>query len=108
IGLNGPPGRDQITRAVRSLLEGGVRRICVSLKSAHLDPTPETRIKQIVDEQYPDHFLGAVPVLAGTDISNSADDMTRTYCSVLNAYTHSALAAALFKAEDELREQHCY
>jgi acetophenone carboxylase len=107
-GLDGDTGRDRITQAVRSLLESGVRRICVSLASAHLDPTPEIRIKEIIDQQYPDHFLGSVPVLAGSDISNSSDDMTRTYCAVVNAYTHSALAAALFKAEDELREQHRY
>jgi acetophenone carboxylase len=102
------PGRDQINNAVRSLLESGVRRICVSLESAHLDPASEIRIKEIIDQQYPDHFLGSVPVLAGSDISNSSDDMTRTYCAVINAYTHSALAAALFKAEDELRDQHRY
>lgn len=107
-GLDNAAGRDQITHAVRSLLESGVRRICVSLESAHLDPESEIRIKEIIDQQYPDHFLGSVPVLAGSDISNSSDDMTRTYCAVINAYTHSALAAALFKAEDELRDQHRY
>ncbi len=58
--------------------------------------------------QYPDHFLGSVPVLAGSDISKSADDRTRTYCAVINAYTHGALAATLFKAEDELRQSSQY
>jgi N-methylhydantoinase A/oxoprolinase/acetone carboxylase beta subunit len=108
VGLGAAAGREQITHAARSLLESGVRRICISLQAAHLDPQPEIRIKEIIDQQYPDHFLGSVPVLAGSDISKSADDMTRTYCAILNAYTHSALAAALFKAEDELREDHRY
>ena len=49
-------------------------------------------------------FLGSVPVLAGSDISKSSDDATRTYSALINTYTHGALAATLFKAEDELRE----
>jgi len=88
---------------VRSLLEGGVRRICVSLRGALQDPEQELRIKRLIDEQYPDHYLGSVPVLTGSDICKNPDDMTRTYYAIINAYTHSALAATLFKAEDELR-----
>lgn len=93
----------EILNAVRSLLENGVRRICISLKGALQNPEHEQQIKRLIDEQYPDHFLGSVPVLAGSDICQNTDDMTRTYYAVINAYTHSALAATLFKAEDELR-----
>lgn len=98
----------EILAAVRSLLEGGVRRICISLQGALQDPEQEQHIKRTIDEQYPDHFLGSVPVLTGSDICQNADDMTRTYTAVINAYTHSALAVTLFKAEDELRYTHGY
>jgi acetophenone carboxylase len=93
-----------VMNAARSLLESGVRRICISLNDSHRNPEREILFKRIIDQQYPDHFLGSVPVLAGSDISKSADDRTRTYCAAINAYTHGALAATLFKAEDELRE----
>ena len=93
----------EILGAVRSLLEGGVRRICVSLKGAQHNPDQERHIKRTIEEQYPDHYLGSVPVLIGSDICQNTDDMTRTYYAVINAYTHTALAATLFKAEDELR-----
>jgi len=92
-----------ILGAVRLLLESGVRRICISLKGAFQDPAPEARLKRIIDEQYPDHYLGSVPVLTGSDVCPNTDDSTRTYNAVINAYIHSALAATLFKAEDELR-----
>jgi len=98
----------EILGAVRSLLEGGVRRICISLQGAHQNSENEQHIKRAIDEQYPDHFLGSVPVLTGSDICQNTDDMTRTYYAVINAYTHSALAATLFKAEDELRYAHGY
>jgi acetophenone carboxylase len=104
IGLNGFSSETEVMNAARLLLESGVRRICISLKDSHRHPEREIAMKGIVDQQYPDHFLGSVPVLAGSDISKSADDRTRTYCAVINAYTHGALAATLFKAEDDLRE----
>jgi N-methylhydantoinase A/oxoprolinase/acetone carboxylase beta subunit len=98
----------EILAAVRSLLEGGVRRICISLQGALQNPEQEQHIKRIIDEQYPDHFLGSVPVLTGSDICQNTDDMTRTCTAVINAYTHSALAVTLFKAEDELRYSQGY
>ena len=111
-GIEGRDGAEiagaEILGAVRSLLENGVRRICISLKVALHDPEQELRIKRVIEEQYPDHFLGSVPVLAGSDICKSNDDMTRTYYAIINAYTHSALAATLFKAEDELRYSQGY
>ena len=108
IGVDEGTSETEIMNGARSLLEGGVRRICVSLKNSHRGPEREMQVKRIIDQQYPDHFLGSVPVLAGSDISKSADDATRTYCAIINAYTHGALAAALFKAEDDLREEHGY
>ena len=108
IGINGSAQDTDIKNAARSLLERGVRRICISLNNSHRNPEREMAFKRIIDQQYPDHFLGSVPVLAGSDISKSADDRTRTYCAAINAYTHGALAATLFKAEDALRETSKY
>ena len=108
LGLDGHWEEAAVMNAARSLLERGVRRICVSLQGAHRNPESELAAKRIIDDLYPDHFLGSVPVLCGSDISKSADDCTRTYCAVINAYTHGALAASLFKAEDELREASRY
>ena len=108
LGMNGTAPETDVMNAARFLLESGVRRICVSFQGAHRHPGREIAVKRIIDQQYPDHFLGSVPVLAGSDISKAADDRTRTYCAVINAYTHGALAATLFKAEDDLRETLCY
>jgi N-methylhydantoinase A len=108
IGLDNSATETAIMNAARLLLESGVRRICISLEGSHRHPECEIAWKGIIDQQYPDHFLGSVPVLAGSDMSKSSDDRTRAYCAVINAYTHGALAATLFKAEDDLRETSGY
>jgi N-methylhydantoinase A/oxoprolinase/acetone carboxylase beta subunit len=108
IGLDNSATETAIMNAARLLLESGVRRICISLEGSHRNSECEIAWKRIIDQQYPDHFLGSVPVLAGSDMSKSSDDRTRAYCAVINAYTHGALAATLFKAEDDLRETSGY
>lgn len=89
--------------AIRALLETGVRRICISLAGALSRPGRELELKKLVADHYPDHYLGAVPVLLGSEIVQASDDMSRTHYSVINAYVHPALASSLFKAEDRLK-----
>jgi N-methylhydantoinase A/oxoprolinase/acetone carboxylase beta subunit len=102
IGVGGDAGGQAVLDGVRGLLEDGARRICVSL-----DSFPETRreqaVKRIVETQYPDHYLGAVPVLLGSEMAQVDDAETRTHCALINAYVHGQLATSLFKAEDLLR-----
>jgi N-methylhydantoinase A len=108
ITVHHPDHDAEVLEAVRSLLERGVRRICVSLAGSFDDDRAELRIKRLVDEQFPDHYLGSVPVLAGSEIARHPDDATRTHLSLINGYVHPPLAAALFRAEDELLSRHRY
>src|ERR1700690_4079261 len=41
VGVNGSADQAAVTNAARALLEGGVRRICVSLKGSHRNPAAE-------------------------------------------------------------------
>ena len=88
VGITGVQD-SEILNAIRALLENGVRRICISLAGALQSPEHEQQIKRVINDQYPDHFLGSVPVLTGSDICQNTDDMTRTYYAVINAYTQA-------------------
>src|SRR5215218_9114505 len=94
--------------AIRGLLEQGVRRIAVSLAGGFEDDTREQAVRALVDENFPDHYLGAVPLVLGSEICRHPDDQTRAHMALANAYVHTPLAVALFKAEDQLLEQHNY
>jgi acetophenone carboxylase len=98
----------ELLTAIRALLEDGVRRIAVSLGGGFEDDTGEQAVRRLVDENFPDHYLGAVPLVLGSEICRHPDDQTRTHMAIVNAYVHTPLAVALFKAEDQLLEQHNY
>ena len=103
IGLPRPIDPKTVLLAVKTLLENGVRRICISLEGSFQDASDEQEAKRAIESQYPDHFLGTVPVLLGSDLSHYPDTATRTNHSLINAYIHGPLANALYKAEDDLR-----
>lgn len=106
IGLPASPSAADVLGGVKQLLEAGVRRICVCLENAFPDNSAERAIKAAIEDQYPDHIIGAVPVLLGSEMAPLRHDQTRVHYSVMNAYTHTQLAASLFKAEDLLRDEH--
>lgn len=106
IGLSENPSPVEILAGVKQLLETGVRRICVCLANAFPDNTAERAIKAVIENQYPDHIIGGVPVLLGSEMAPLRHDQTRAHYSVMNAYTHTQLANSLFKAEDLLRDDH--
>ena len=95
-----------VRRAIKSLLDKGIRRINVSLAGAFPDNGAEERIVEMISADYPDHFLGSIPALAGSEVVLRPDDATRTIASLINAYVHPALATTLYRAEEIVREQH--
>lgn len=103
-----PADADETTvrRAIKDLLDKGIRRINVSLAGAFPDSAAEQRIVETISDDYPDHFLGSIPALAGSDVVLRPDDATRTVASLINAYVHPSLATTLYRAEEILREQH--
>lgn len=102
VGLSDGADELEILQAVRRLFEDGVRRICVVLDDFG-EHVRERQAKKAVEAQYPDHFLGAVPVLLGSEMAQVDDARTRAHSAVINAYVHTQLAGNLFKAEDMLR-----
>lgn len=96
--------REQVRLAIRRLLGRGARIIVVSLYHSHLDPTGELKVREIAEDDYPKHYLGAVPLLLSSEVSATTDDVSRTNLALLNAYFHPDMVRFLYKAEDEVRK----
>ncbi|MGE3774568.1 MAG: hydantoinase/oxoprolinase family protein, partial [Gammaproteobacteria bacterium] len=105
-GLPADADRATIVALLKRLIDQGIRRVNVSLAGAFPDGSREQEILRIVGEQFPDHYLGSVPALAGSDMLMRPDDMSRTFYALINAYVHNSLANSLFKAEDLVKVEH--
>ncbi len=105
-GIAADASEQDVRLAIKSLLDKGIRRINVSLADAFPDSAAELRIVDMVSSDYPDHFLGSIPALAGSEVVLRPDDSTRTIASLINAYVHPALATSLYRAEEIVRDEH--
>lgn len=103
--LLGHVDQDEIRQKVIDLLEGGARGLVVGIKGSQRNNEAETRIRDIVRDEFPRHFLGALPTLVSSEISQSRDDGLRLRTALLSAYIHHGLARHLYKAEEELRRR---
>jgi N-methylhydantoinase A/oxoprolinase/acetone carboxylase beta subunit len=92
------PDVGQVREVVRLLLESGAASIVISLRNASTNLVNEETIREMIESDYPKHFLGAVPISISTEVSNEADDFTRTSISLSDAYLRQATADFLDKA----------
>lgn len=100
-----PLDEDEVRRSVKRLLELGARTIVVSLRDAHRTPANELHVRDIMQADYPKHYLGWVPLLLGHQVSLRYDDAARTNVAVINAYLHKEMVRYLYKADDDLRKR---
>ncbi|MEW6672154.1 MAG: hydantoinase/oxoprolinase family protein [Thermodesulfobacteriota bacterium] len=98
------PDAEAVSRKARRLLQSGARMLVISLRNAPLNRSNEQRVKQILDREYPSHYLGHVPVLLSHQISLRREDHRRTTAALLNAYLHKELLLSLAKTEDTLKK----
>jgi N-methylhydantoinase A len=99
------PDGEEVRGVVKQLLQRGARIIVVSLLRATINHANEKKVREIIAEAYPSHFLGAVPLLLSSELSASFDDTLRTNTAVVNAYLHRDMVKFLYKADDYLRKR---
>ena len=98
---------EEVRKVVEFLLDSGARSIVISLRNSALNPHHEQNVKDIIDSEYPRHYLGSVPVLTACAITAHSDNYIRTNSAILNAYIHRDMVRYLYRA-DELLRQHGY
>jgi len=105
-GIDTDASEADIRIAIKSLLDKGIRRINVSLADAFPDNAAELAVIDMITADYPDHYLGSIPALGGSEVVLRPDASTRTIASLINAYVHPSLATTLYRAEEQVRDQH--
>lgn len=90
-------------RAVNALASAGANRIVIAHggddRVGH-----ESRIRRLLLRKFPQHLLGAVPILYSHEVVEDEDDVRRTWTALFNAFLHPAMERFLYNAEHKLRD----
>jgi len=97
------PSEEQMLKAVERLLDSGARCIVVGFTNAALNPANEQAFRACVEQNYPQHLLGAVPVLLSSEISKRPHDIVRINTALLNAYLHRDMARLLYSVQSYVK-----
>ncbi len=100
-----PLDDEDFLEKLRYLVDRGARGFVVSLISSFTNPVHEKRIKEIIEREYPDSYLGAMPVVLSSEICPKRLEYTRSVTTVLNTYLHESMWSQLCGLGDELRSQ---
>jgi N-methylhydantoinase A/oxoprolinase/acetone carboxylase beta subunit len=88
---------------VRGALDRGARLLVICLASGADLPSRESRVRRIILDDYPRHYLGALPLMMSHQITLLANDRIRIQTALLDAYLHPVMVRFLYRVEDELR-----
>ena len=98
-----PLDEEDFLEKLQYLVDKGARGFVVSLLFSYANTTHEKRIAEIIRKEYPDFYLGAMPVVLSSEVTPKQDEYTRTVTTILNAYLHYSMWEQISGTGDELR-----
>ena len=98
-----PLDEEDLLEKLQYLVDKGARGFVVSLLFSYTNPTHEKRIAEIIRKEYPDFYLGAMPVVLSSEVTPKQNEYTRTVTTILNAYLHYSMWEQISGTGDELR-----
>lgn len=102
VGVAPASAAEEVLRICRGLVQQGVRQTVVSLRAERLDD--EARLRELVRDRYPAHYLRSMPLTMGWETAGTTDDAVRTNTAVLNAYLSRPMAKLLHRTEGILQQ----
>ncbi len=100
-----PLQRDEVLAKVQRLVDRGCRGFIVSLLWSFLNPEHEQLVKQIIQEEYPDVYLGNAPVMLSSEVAPKLGEYARTMTTILNGYLHAEMKEELTTLAEDLRDE---
>ncbi|WP_282411244.1 MULTISPECIES: hydantoinase/oxoprolinase family protein [unclassified Pseudomonas] len=94
---------DNVRLQIRELVNRGAQIIVVSLLNSVVNPEHEQRIEEILQEEYPSHLLGAIPIILSHQVSGRKGEYVRSASAIIDGYLHSTMYHALSTLEQNLR-----
>ena len=86
---------EDVREKLQILVDRGAMGFVVCLLWSFVNPTHERMIKEIIEEEYPEDYLGSMPVILSSDVSPKSGEYTRFTTAIVNAYIHGVVADEL-------------
>jgi N-methylhydantoinase A/acetophenone carboxylase len=83
-----PLVKDDVLEHLRYLVDQGVRGFVVSLLWSYINPVHEKQIRSIIEDEFPEVYLGNMPIILSSEISPKEGEYVRTMTAIVNAYIH--------------------
>lgn len=99
-----PLDPDELREKLQHLVDKGAQGIVVSLMWSFLNRAHEEEVRRIIEEEYPEEFLGSMPVTLASEVSPKAGEYTRTMTALVNAYIHGVMMQELGDLTHNLRK----
>ena len=100
-----PLDEAQALEKIQHLIDRGVRGIVVVTLNSFVNPVHEARIGTLIREQYPECFLGHLPVYLSHEISPKAGEYRRSMTVIIDAYLRDLSESHLLRLDDDLRRR---
>jgi N-methylhydantoinase A/acetophenone carboxylase len=99
-----PLQKEEVRQKIQSLVDKGARGFVVSLLWSFINPAHEQIIREVIQEEYPDRYLGNMPILLSSEVQPKWHEYARTNVVTLSAYLHTEMTEQLSALGEELRD----
>lgn len=100
-----PLDPDEVRQKLQVLVDRGAMGFVVCLLWSFVNAENEQLVRDIIEEEYPEEYLGSMPVTLSSQVSPKSGEYSRFMTSVVNAYIHGIMAEELNLLSGELRER---
>jgi len=100
-----PAHKEDIRRQVRYLVDKGASGIVVSFLWSFLNPAHEKMVREVIAEEFPNYYLGSLPVYLSSEVQPKWHEYPRTMVTILCAYLHGGMTEQMSTLTNELRER---
>lgn len=97
--------KGDVLEKLKYLMDRGVRGIAVCLLWSYVNPIHEQMIYDVIREEYPEVYLGNMPVIMSSQINPVRGEYLRFNSTLLDTYMHLESADQLYTVGARLRER---
>ncbi|MBI1238562.1 MAG: hydantoinase/oxoprolinase family protein [Alphaproteobacteria bacterium] len=95
---------DDVRAQVRELVDRGAQAFVVALVNAVVNPAHEIAVEDIIREEFPEHMLGAAPIILSHLVGGRKGEYARTSSAIIDAFLHNPMYHGLSTLERNLRD----